>query len=156
MYFPDCLWEKLGMHEMPSLPSYPTDLNDLEWAVVDKILGGPPKLGRPPRFERRAVLGAVFYMVRTGGSWRLLPHDLPPWRIVYYYFALWRAAGLFEKLHDALRAAARLQSGKKKPRRPRSWIAKACARLAGAECAVTMRARRSWDANAICWWIPMA
>ena len=141
---------------MPCLASYPTDLNDLEWAVVDKILGGPPKLGRPPRFARRAVLGAIFYMVRTGGSWRLLPHDLPPWRIVYYYFALWRAAGLFEKLHDALREAARVKSGKKKPRRPRSWIARACARLAGAECAATMRARRSWDANAICWWIPTA
>jgi len=94
--------------------------------------------------------------MRTGGSWRLLPHDLPPWRIVYYYFALWRAAGLFEKLHDALREAARLKSGKKKPPRPRSWIARACARLAGAECAATMRARRSWDANVICWWIPMA
>ena len=156
MYFSDGLWEKLGMHERPSLPSYPTDLNDLEWAVVDEILGGPPKLGRPPRFARRAVLGAIFYMVRTGGSWRLLPHDLPPWRIVYYYFALWRAAGLFEKLHDALRDAARIKSGKKKPRRPRSWTARACARLAGAECAAMMRARRSWDANAICWWIPMA
>ena len=144
------------MHQIPSLPSYPTDLNDLEWAVVDEILGGPPKLGRPPRFERRAVLGAIFYMVRTGGSWRLLPHDLPPWRIVYYYFALWRAAGLFEKLHDALRDAAREKSGKKKPRRLRSWIARACARLAGAECAATMQARRSWAANVICWWIPMA
>ena len=66
------------MHEIPSPPNYPTDLNDLEWAVVDEILGGPPKLGRPPRFERRAVLGAIFYLVRTGGSWRLLPHDLPP------------------------------------------------------------------------------
>jgi transposase len=143
------------MHEMPSLPSYPTDLNDLEWAVVDKILGGPPKLGRPPRFDRRAVLGAIFYMVRTGGSWRLLPHDLPPWRIVYYYFATWRAAGLFEKLHDALREAARQQSGKKKPRRPRSWIARACAQLAKEESAVMMRARRSWDANVISWWIPM-
>ena len=79
------------MEQTPSLPSYPTDLNDLEWAVVDEILGGPPKLGRPPRFARRAVLGAIFYMVRTGGSWRLLPHDLPPWRIVYYYFARWRS-----------------------------------------------------------------
>ena len=137
------------MHERPCLPNYPTDLNDLEWAAVDQILGGPPKRGRPPRLERRAVLGAIFYMVRTGGSWRLLPHDLPPWRIVYYSFALWRAAGLFERLHDALRAAARLKSGKKKPRRPRSWTARACARLAGAECAAPMRARRSWAANAI-------
>ena len=108
------------MQEMPSLPNYPTDLNDLEWAVADEILGGPPKLGRPPRCARRAGRGAIFYRVRTGGSWRLLPHDLPPWRIVYYDFARRRAAGLFEKLHAALRDAARLQSGKKKPRRPRS------------------------------------
>src|SRR5260221_10786694 len=108
------------MLEIPSLPSYPTDLNAVEWAVVEKLLGASPKLGRPPRFARRAVLGAIFYMVRTGGSWRLLPHDLPPWRIVYYYFARWRGAGLFERLHDALREAARLQSGKKKPPRPRS------------------------------------
>ena len=103
------------MNAMSSLPSYSTDLNDLEWAIVEEILGGSSKIGRPPRFERRAVLGAIFYMVRTGGSWRLLPHDLPPWRIVYYYFALWRAAGLFEKLHEALRAAARAQRGKKSP-----------------------------------------
>ena len=83
------------MKKMPSLPSDPTDLNGLEWAVVDGIPGGPPKLGRPPRFERRAALGAIFYMVRTGGSRRLLPHDLPPWRIVDHHFALWRTAGLF-------------------------------------------------------------
>jgi transposase len=70
------------MEEMLSRPSYPTDLNDLEGTVVNKILGGPPKLGRPPRFERRAELGAIFYMVRKGGSWRLLPHDLPPWPFV--------------------------------------------------------------------------
>ena len=143
------------MLQIPSLPSYPTDLNEVEWAVVEKILGASPKLGRPPRFERRAVLGAIFYMVRTGGSWRLLPHDLPPWRIVYYYFARWRGEGLFERLHDALREAARQQSGKKKPRRPRSWIARACARLAEAECAAMMRERRSWDANVISWWTPM-
>ena len=51
---------------MSSPPGYPTDLNEEEWAVVDKILGGPPKLGRPPRFKRRAVLGAIFHKVRTG------------------------------------------------------------------------------------------
>jgi transposase len=156
MYFSGWFWEKLGMETIGNQANYSTDLNDLEWAVMEKILGGSPKLGRPPRFNRRAVLGAIFYMVRTGGSWRLLPHDLPPWRIVYYYFARWRAEGLFEKLHDALREAARQQSGKKKPRRPRFWIAKACARLAEAECAAMMRARRSWDANVISWWIPMA
>jgi len=61
------------MNAMPSLPSYPTDLKDLEWAIVEEVFGGPSKIGRPPRFDRRAVLGAIFYMVRTGGSRRLLP-----------------------------------------------------------------------------------
>ena len=93
------------MEEKQNRANYPSDLNDREWGVVEKILGGPPKLGRPPRFERRAVLGAILYRVRTGGWWRLLPHELPPWRIVYYYFTRWRAAGFFEKLHDALRDA---------------------------------------------------
>ena len=138
-----------------SMEGYPTDLRDEEWEVMERIWGTPEKLGRPARFKRRAVLGAIFYMVRTGGSWRLLPNDLPPWRIVYYYFAKWREQGLFEKLHAALREAAREKSGKKKPQRLRYWIAKACARLAEEEFAVMMRERRSWDENVICWWTPM-
>ena len=116
------------MQEMPSPPSDPTAPNEMEWAAADKILGGPPKLGRPPRFERRAVLGAIFYLVRTGGAWRLLPHDLPPWRIVYDSFARWRAEGLLEKLHDALGDAARIKSGKKSPDGRDPQIAGACAR----------------------------
>jgi transposase len=135
--------------------NYTTSTSESEWAVIEKILGGPPKLGRPPRFARRAVFDAIFYMVRTGGAWRLLPNDLPPWRIVYYYYTRWRAEGLFEKLHDALREAAREARGKKKPQRLRSWTARACARLGEAESAATMRERRSWDANVICWWTPM-
>ena len=115
MYFPGGIWEKLGMENSTARTGYTTDLNPLEWALMEGLLGGPSKLGRPPRFERRAVLNAIFYMVRTGGSWRLLPNDLPPWRIVYYYFVRWRAEGLWPKLHDALRDAARVRSGKKRP-----------------------------------------
>ena len=147
------------MHEQPEPTKsghYTTSTRDSEWAVVEKILGGPPKLGRPPRFERRAVFDAIFYMVRTGGAWGLLPNDLPPWRIVYYYYTRWRAEGLWQRLHDALREAAREARGKKKPRAPRSWTARACARLGEAGSAATMRERRSWDANVICWWTPMA
>ena len=144
------------MHEQTQSGHYTTSTSETEWAVIEKILGGPPKLGRPPRFERRAVFDAIFYLVRTGGAWRLLPNDLPPWRIVYYYYARWRAEGLWQKLHDALREAAREARGKKKPRAPRYWTARACARLGEAESAATMRARRSWDANVICWWTPMA
>jgi len=103
------------MEAKPREEGYPTDLRDEEWAVVEKVFGESGKLGRPPRFERRAVLGAIFYMVRTEGSWRLLPNDLPPWRIVYYYFAKWRQQGLFEKLHDALRELRGRRAVKKSP-----------------------------------------
>jgi len=68
------------MDKPKSTGKYTTSLRDEEWKIVEGILGGPPKLGRPPRFARRAVLDAIFYMVRTGGAWRLLPNDLPPWR----------------------------------------------------------------------------
>ena len=135
--------------------NYTTSLREEEWAVIEPLLGERGKLGRPPRYERRAVLDAIFYMVRTGGAWRLLPHDLPPWRIVYYYFAKWRQEGLWQRLHDALREAARVARGKKKPQRLRFWIARACARLGEEASADMMRARRSWDANVMCWWTPM-
>lgn len=143
------------MDEPKATGNYTTSLRDEEWEIMAAILGEAPKLGRPPRYERRAVLDAIFYMVRTGGAWRLLPNDLPPWRIVYYYYASWREQGLWQRLHDALRDAAREARGKKKPQRLRSWIAKACARLGAEESAVTMQERRSWDANVICWWTPM-
>ncbi len=64
-----------------------------------------------------AILDAIFYVVRGGIAWRLVPHDLPPWRIVYYYFMIWRRDGLWQQIHDALRDRVRLQSEKKCPDR---------------------------------------
>jgi len=58
------------------------------------------------------VLGAIFYMTRTGGSWRLLPHDLPPWQTVYYYFRTWRRDGTLEALHARLRERLRRTLGR--------------------------------------------
>ena len=135
--------------------NYSTDLREAEWAVMEALLGGPLKLGRPPRYDRREVFNAIFYMVRTGGSWRLLPNDLPPWRIVYYYYTRWREEGLWQKFHDALREAAREKSGKKKPQPLRYSIARVCGQLAKEECAATMQERRSWDESVISWWTPM-
>ena len=70
---------------------YPTDLTDAEWKLLAALLPGPSKLGRPPRHARRAVFNAIFYVLRSGGGWRLLPHDLPPWRLCYYYWEIGRA-----------------------------------------------------------------
>jgi putative transposase len=63
------------------------------------------------------VLEGILYIVRSGAGWRLMPHNLPPWRLCYYYFMTWRKAGLWQKIHDSLRDAVRLKSGKKSPDR---------------------------------------
>ena len=94
---------------------YPSDLTDAEWQVLSPLIPGPAKLGRPPRYEKRAVLNAIFYVVRSGCSWRMLPGEMPPWRIVYHYFVRWRQDGQWIKMHEALRDALRVRSGKKKP-----------------------------------------
>ena len=65
---------------MPNQQPYPSDLTDAEWELLRPLLPGLGKLGRPPRYDRRKVLEAIFYVVRSGCAWRLLPHDLPPYR----------------------------------------------------------------------------
>ncbi len=131
---------------------YPSSLTDTEWKLIEPMLPGPQKLGRPLRYQKRDVLNAIFYVVRSGCAWRLLPHDLPPWRICYYYFMTWRQQGLWQQIHDALRDLVRLQRGKKKPRLLRYSILRALKYLTTEECAATMQARRSWDASDTSWW----
>jgi transposase len=126
---------------------YPSDLNDQEWELLSPLLPSPAKLGRPARYERRAVLNAIFYVVRSGCAWRLLPNDLPPWRLVYHYFACWRESGLWQELNDALRELVREQGGKKKLPALRSSTHRVLKWLTTPECAATMQARRSEDEN---------
>ena len=108
---------------MPTKEPYPSSFTDKEWALIRPMLPGPHKLGRPPRYSQRHVVEAILYIVRSGCGWRMMPHDLPPWRLCYYYFMTWRKAGLWQKIHDSLRDAVRLKSGKKSsdrcdPRQP--------------------------------------
>lgn len=135
---------------MPTKPtSYSTSLTDAEWQLLAPLLPAAGKLGRPPRYRRRAVLDAIFYVLRSGGGWRLLPHDLPPWRLCYYYWAKWRDQGVWARVHEALRQRARARAGKKKPRKLRSSTARALRALGTAECADAMAAKRSWEESGI-------
>jgi transposase len=93
-------------------PLYPTDLTDTEWRVLEPYLRAPKGVGRPRRHSIREILHAIFYLLRSGCTWRLLPHDLPPWKTVYHYFRLWRMHGLWERLHAELRRAVRVQGGR--------------------------------------------
>ena len=80
----------MGMPTRERAP-YPSDLTDAEWKVLEPLIPGLAQLlGRPPRYEKRAILNAIFYGVRSGCPWRMLPNELPPWRIVCYCFMRWR------------------------------------------------------------------
>jgi putative transposase len=81
---------------------YPTDLTDDEWARVEPLLPKPKsgtRKGGRPAADTREVLDAIFYLLRGGQAWRMLPHDFPPWKTVYTRFRLWRLAGLLRHYH---------------------------------------------------------
>jgi len=63
-------------------------------------------------YSLREILNAIYYVLRTGCSWRMLAHDLPPWRIVYHYFRTWRKDGTWERLNMALRTELRVAEGR--------------------------------------------
>lgn len=96
---------------MPRQP-YPTDLSDAEWAILEPLVPEPKPGGRPAKHSRREIINAIRYVLRSGGSWRMLPHDLPPWKTVYHYFRLWRQEGTWEAMHTALREQLRVGLGR--------------------------------------------
>jgi putative transposase len=91
---------------------YPTDLTDAEWEYIESLLTSPNKRGRPKIHSLRHVLDAVFYVLRSGCAWRLLPREFPPWRVVYYWFRKWRIDGTFERLNSTLRERLRVGLGR--------------------------------------------
>jgi putative transposase len=96
----------------PSRTSYDTDLTDAEWESLVPLVPAVKSGGRPPKHSRREILNGIFYAVRSGGAWHLLPHDLPPWRTVYHYFWSWRREGIWQKIHDRLREQVREAAGR--------------------------------------------
>jgi putative transposase len=91
---------------------YPTDLSDAEWSCLEGHLPTPQNYGRPRVHSLREILNAIFYIVRSGCPWRLLPHEFPPWKTVYHYFRFWRLDGTWQRLHRALRERVRVRSGR--------------------------------------------
>ena len=89
--------------------AYQTDLSDAEWSFLEPHLPAPTAAGRPKTHSTHEILNAIFYIVRGGCAWRLLPHDFPPWKTVYHYFRLWRLDGTWERMHAALRKRVRVR-----------------------------------------------
>lgn len=91
---------------------YPSSLTDAEWALVEDIFENDEGRGTPPRYARRLLVDACCYAVRTGGSWRMLPKEFPPWQNVYRTFRRWAEQGKFERMHDRLRNRWREREGR--------------------------------------------
>lgn len=97
--------------------AYPSDLSDARWALIEPLLvewraarGG---LGiRPPVHDLREIVNAILYVTRSGIAWEYLPHDFPPYKTVYDYFARWAKDGTTAKIHDLLRTKVRQAAGR--------------------------------------------
>ena len=92
--------------------SYPSDVSDGEWAFVVPYLTLLPLDAEQRKHDLREVFNALRYLVRTGGAWRYLPNDLPPWAAVYQQTQRWIAAGSFEAIVHDLRALLRVGAGR--------------------------------------------
>ena len=87
--------------------SYPSDLTDAQWQKLSSFLPAPQPLGKPLKWEMYLVINAIFYLVKSGCQWRMLPHDMPPWQTVYYHFSKWQADNTWLLIHQALREQTR-------------------------------------------------
>lgn len=94
---------------------YPSDLTEAQWKRIAPLLPAAksgPQGGRPQSVELREVLNGIFYCLKGCGGWRYLPHDLPAWGTVHYYYRRWRRDGTWLQIHDALRERVRLAAGR--------------------------------------------
>ena len=91
---------------------YPSDLTDEQWDVLASLLPSAKTGGRPRTVDLREVVNGIVYVLRNGCTWRAMPHDLPPWGTVWWYFREWRQDGTWERVHEALRPNVRQSEGR--------------------------------------------
>jgi putative transposase len=91
---------------------YATDLTDQQWWLIEPMLPRGRCGGRPRTTDLREVLNAILYLLRSGCSWRLIPHDLPNWHTIRHYYDRFRRDGTWQRVHDALRGQVRVAAGR--------------------------------------------
>ncbi|TFV63632.1 IS5 family transposase [Geodermatophilus sp. DF01-2] len=93
---------------------YPSSITDELWSVLEPLFPthDPHRAGRPRVYDNRLVLNAIFYVLRTGCQWRMVPHDLAPWSTAYRWYRTWEADGTWDAVHDQPRAQVRMAAGR--------------------------------------------
>jgi putative transposase len=81
------------------MQTYPTNLTENQWKVIENILND----NRKRKHDLKEIFNAIFYLLKTGCQWRMLPAHFAPWNTVYYYYRQWKNNGLIEEIHEVLR-----------------------------------------------------
>ena len=92
--------------------SYPTDLTDEQWELLQPLLRRKPGPGRPTEVDLREIINAIVYIDRTGCQWRMLPHDLPSPSNVRYYYDKWTETGTLAEINRHLGQQVRIENGR--------------------------------------------
>jgi putative transposase len=98
--------------------SYPSDLTDEQWELIEELIPNPREGGRPRKIGMREVVNAILYLSRSGCQWDMLPHDFPSKSSVYDYFAAWRDDGTWQTIVDVLRGTIRQMEARSEEMHP--------------------------------------
>ena len=93
--------------------SYPSDLTDAQWQLIEPLLPNEAAIGHPRNVQLRDIVDGIFYVQREGCTWRALPGDFPPWQTVYGYLRRWQQWAIWQRVYDSLRRQLREKMGKK-------------------------------------------
>lgn len=95
--------------------AYESDLSDAQWALLEPLLEPQrkKKSGRPRSANRREIVNAIFYVLKTGCQWRQLPEGFSAWSTVHVYYRRWRLSGAWQHAHGVLHTQERMRRGKK-------------------------------------------
>jgi putative transposase len=92
--------------------AYKTDITDAQWQILEPLIPPAKTGGHPRTVNVREVVNGIFYVLRTGCGWEMLPHDLPPYSTVYHYFRRWQKTGIWQQMNTALRQRLRQEQGR--------------------------------------------
>jgi putative transposase len=137
--------------------AYPSDLTDAQWALIAPLIPPAEPGGRDREVDLQEIFNGIVYVLRSGCSWRMLPHDLPPWGTVHYYYRRFRRDGTWLRVHDHLRSNVRMGVGRHP--HPSAAILDSqsvkTTKKGGLNAAMTP-SRKSTAASATCWSTPSA
>ena len=91
---------------------FPSDLTDEQWKLLHPLIPSKNNRGRPV-IDRRMIINAIFYVLKGGIQWRMLPDSFPKWKTVYHVFRKWTTDGTWEEIHDQLRTQVHAKVGKR-------------------------------------------